>query len=624
MKLKNSLILLFLILATPLYVYAQLPALERVEPSFWWAGMENPQLQLIVHGKNIADREVKIDFPGVKLLGVQQVENPNYLFLDLEISPEARAGSFPILFSKNGKKQLTYTYELKERDNAAERITGVSNKDFIYLIMPDRFANGDQGNDIVEGMQEMTHNRDSMVLRHGGDIQGIIDKLDYLEELGVTTLWLNPVLENDQPTTSYHGYANTENYKIDPRFGTNELYRQLGDELQKRDMKLIKDLVHNHFGSQHWTILDMPFQDWVHAWPEFTRTTYKDQVLFDPYASEEEKKLMTHGWFDEHMPDMNHENEFVRNYITQSHIWWIEYAGLDGFRLDTYPYNNLEYMAEWAKAISKEYPQFTFFGETWVHGVPNQAYFTQGKTVNQEIDTKLPGVTDFQTYHAINEALNGDFGWTAGVNKLYSTLAADYMYQDPTRNVVFLDNHDLSRFYSVVEEDYNKFKSAIAWMLTTRGIPQLYYGTEILMKNYADPDGKVREDFKGGWPADQENKFIAEGRNEQENQTFNFVKKLANYRKNNEVLQTGKFMQYVPEDGMYVYFRYTPAKTVMVVMNTNEKEKQLLTTGRFRERMEGFSSAVDVISEKQLEKLDILSVPAKSTLVLELKSNPDQ
>lgn len=616
MKQKITLILSFLFITGA--AVAQIPALERVEPAFWWVGMKNPELQLIVHGKNISERSVSINYPGVRLTGVHKVENPNYLFVDLQISKNAAAGDFTLLFSKKEAKNLTYKYTLKSRDTSSGRIQGVTNKDFIYLIMPDRFANGDKRNDIIKGMKETSLNRDSMYYRHGGDIQGIINHLDYLKDLGVTTLWLNPVLENDQPKTSYHGYANTENYKIDPRFGSNDLYKKLIDECHAKGMKVIKDLVHNHLGSQHWTIKDMPSKDWVHQWPSYTKSSFRDQVLFDPYAAESEKKLMTDGWFDVHMPDMNQANPYVRKYFTQSHIWWIEYAGLDGFRLDTYAYNDPEFMAEWGKEIKAEYPRFTFFAETWVHGIPNQAFFTQGNTINRGFDTELPGVTDFQCLWAINEALNGKFGWDDGITKLYTTLASDFVYQDATRNVVFLDNHDLSRFYSVVGEDINKYKSGIAWLLTTRGIPQIYYGTEILMKNFSNPDGLVREDFKGGWAEDKINKFKAEGRTEKENDAFNFVRTLANYRKNNPVLQTGKLMQYVPENGIYVYFRYNDEKTVMVVMNSNDKEVGV-STARFSQRMATFHNAVNVISGESLSSLESIKVPAKSAVVLELK-----
>lgn len=596
---------------------AQPKALERIEPAFWWAGMKDPKLQLIVYGEKIAERDVQLAYPGVELAKIHRVENPNYLFIDLKVSPAAKVGTFDIQFTKKGLKGLNYKYQLKPR-NEGKKAQGVTNKDFIYLIMPDRFANGDKSNDIVKGMQEVALNRDSMYYRHGGDLQGIINKLDYLQDLGVTALWLNPVLENDQPKTSYHGYANTESYRIDRRYGSNELYKKLVDELHKREMKMIKDIVHNHFGSEHWTVKDLPMKDWIHQWPTYTKTNYKDQVLFDPYASEADKKLMTDGWFDKHMPDINHSNPFVRNYITQSHIWWIEYAGLDGFRLDTYAYNDLNYMAEWGKTIKTEYPNFTFFGETWVHGIPNQVYFTQGKTVNQSLDTELQAVTDFQALWGINEALNGKFGWNDGVNKLYTTIASDYVYEDPTRNVVFLDNHDLSRFYSVIGEDFNKFKSGVAWLLTTRGIPQLYYGTEILMKNFSNPDGLVREDFKGGWAEDKQNKFIPAGRTEKENEAFQYVKTLANYRKSNPVLQTGKLMQYVPENGIYVYFRYNQEKTVMVIMNTNEKSENV-TTERFTERMQGFTGGVDVATGKSVPTLKAFEIPAKTTLILELR-----
>jgi len=615
MKLKN--LMLAVLFLTAFHVSAQIPALERVEPSFWWAGMKNPSLQLIIHGNKINERTVKLNYPGVTLVQVHKVENPNYVFVDLKIDASATAGTFQLEFLKKGAKALKYPYELKARDKSPGRVQGVTNKDFIYLIMPDRFANGDTRNDVIKGMKETALNRDSMYYRHGGDIQGIINRLDYLQDLGVTALWLNPVLENDQPKTSYHGYANTENYKIDRRFGTNELYKKLVDECHKRGMKVVKDLVHNHIGSEHWTIKDLPMKNWVHQWPSYTKTSYREQVLMDPYASSADKKQMSDGWFDFHMPDVDQSNPFVRNYITQSHIWWVEYSGLDGFRLDTYAYNNLEYMAEWGEQLKEEYPSLTFFGETWVHGIPNQAFFTEGNTLNQGFDTQLQAVTDFQALWGINEALNGKFGWTDGVVRLYNVFSNDFIYKDPTRNVVFLDNHDLSRFYSVVGEDFNKFKSGIAWLLTTRGIPQLYYGTEILMKNFSNPDGLVRMDFKGGWKGDSTDKFSAEGRSTQENEAFNYVKRLANYRKNNEVLQTGKMMQFVPENGTYVYFRYNADKTVMVIMNSNEQE-QNLATDRFVERLKGFQKATNVISNEVVSDPKTIKVPAKSTVVLEL------
>ena len=582
---------------------------------FWFAGMQDSNLQLMIHGKNVALNSINLKYKGVKLVKVNRVENPNYLFVDLEISKSAKPGVFPINLSYEGKTQV-YNYELRARDQSANQFQGVTNKDFIYLIMPDRFANGDKTNDVIAGMNETALNRDSMYYRHGGDLEGIINRLDYLKDLGVTTIWLNPVLENNEFKTSYHGYANTENYKIDPRFGTNELYKKLVSECHKRGLKMIKDLVHNHIGSQHFTMLDMPMKNWVHQWSNYTKTSYREQVHMDPYASKTDKDLMLNGWFDKHMPDLNHDNPYVKNYITQSHIWWIEYSGLDGFRLDTYAYNDLNFMAEWAKKIKNQYPNFTFFGETWVHGVPNQAYFTQGNKINQQFDTHLQGVTDFQALWGINEALNGKFGWMDGVVKLYNTFANDFVYEDPTRNVVFLDNHDLSRFYSVVGEDFDKFKSGISWLLTTRGIPQFYYGTEILMKNFSNPDGLVRSDFPGGWDSDKTNKFNAEGRTAKENEAFNHVRTLANYRKNNPVLQTGKMMQFVPEEGVYVYFRYDDQKTVMVIMNSETNEKSI-NINRFNEIIKANKFGKNILNQNIL-KLDEIKISPKTTLVLEL------
>ena len=594
---------------------AQVPALERVEPMFWWAGMKNPRLQLVVHGNNISQRSVQLNYAGVRLSRINKVENPNYLFLDLDISPSAKPGKFPIRFT--GKDEpVTYTYELRLRDKSPRRIQGVSSKDLIYLLMPDRFANGDTSNDVVSGMKETGINRDSMFYRHGGDLQGLIDHLPYLKELGITTIWCTPEIENDQPSASYHGYAVTDHYKIDPRYGTNELFKEYVDKCHSTGLKVIKDVVHNHMGNQHWLMKDPPMKDWVHQWPDFTKTTYKDQAVMDPYAAAADKKVMLDGWFDYHMPDLNQNNPYVQNYLTQNHIWWVEYAGIDGLRLDTYPYNELNYMADWSRKLKAEFPTLGIFGETLVNSVVNQAFFTQGKTITQTVDTHLPGITDAQVKDAIYEALNGKFDWTTGVNRIYSILANDFVYQDPARNVTFLDNHDMSRFYSVVGEDFDKFKSGLAMLFTTRGIPQIYYGTEILMKNFSNPDGLVREDFKGGWKEDKTNKFLSTGRTAKENEAFNYVKKLANYRKNNPVLQTGKLMQYVPENGVYVYFRYNAEKTVMVIVNGNDKPATI-KTDRFKERMNGFSKATDVISGAPVNVANI-NLPARTTLVLEL------
>ncbi|UCJ09665.1 glycoside hydrolase family 13 protein [Chitinophaga pendula] len=613
---KRLVITLLAICLTGGAVFAQIAPLDRIEPACWWVGMKHRNLQLIVHGQRIADRTVSLEYPGVTLTEIHKVENPNYLFLDLHIAPEAQAGNFNIRFTRKGSKDISYSYELKKRNE--QQPQGVTSQDLLYLIMPDRFANGDPKNDVVKGMQETALNRDSMYYRHGGDIQGIIDHLDYLQDLGVTALWLNPVLENDQPSASYHGYANTEHYKIDRRYGTNELYRQLASELHKRGMKLIKDLVHNHIGSQHWTMKDLPSKDWVHQWPVYTKSNFREQTQFDPYAAKADKQLMTDGWFDKHMPDINQANSYVRNYFTQSHIWWIEYTGLDGFRLDTYSYNDAGYMQEWGKVMKEEYPTLSFFGETFVKGMPNQVFFTEGNTIHRGFDSELPGVTDFQLLWAITDALTQKPGWDEGVARLYNTLASDFMYKDPMQQVIFLDNHDLSRFFSVVGEDMRKYKSAMAWLLTTRGIPQLYYGAEILMKNFCNPDGLVRSDFPGGWPGDRVNKFTAGGRTAPENEIFDYVKKLANYRKQHAVLQTGKTMQYVPENGVYVYFRYNEEETVMVIMNGSDKDATV-ETKRFAERLNGVSTGEEINTGTNIDLRNNIQVSAYTTHVISIK-----
>jgi len=615
---KKLLVVLFFFLVNTM---AQAQKLERIEPMFWWVGMHNPKLQLLVHGEQISALTVQVNYPGVKLIKVHQVENPNYLFLDLEIAADAKAGKFPISFLQQGKKKLQYQYELKNKDQSASRIQGVSNKDLIYLLMPDRFANGDTKNDVVKGLQETKLNRDSMYYRHGGDIQGVINHLDYLKELGVTAIWMTPEIENDMPLASYHGYAATDHYKIDARYGSNSLFKSYVDQVHAKGLKVVKDIVHNHIGTGHYLFKDMPMKDWVNQWPQYTQTSYRDQPVMDIYTSTADKKRMLDGWFVPSMPDLNQRNPFVQNYLTQNHIWWVEYAGIDGLRLDTYPYSDPVYMADWAQKIKAEFPTLGIFGETLVNSVASQAFFTGGNTVNGGFDTHLPGITDAVIKDAIYEALNGKSGWTDGIFRLYATLAQDFLYKDASKNVIFMDNHDMSRFYSMVNEDFNKYKAGLTLLLTIRGIPQVYYGTEILMKNYSNPDGLVRSDFPGGWKGDKSNKFTAAGRTALENEAHTYFSKLANFRKTSDALQTGKMMQYVPEDGIYVYFRYSdasqPAKSVMVVVNTENKEKQLNTT-RFSERVGNAVTADNVITGEKLNQIRTIVVPAKGTLVLEI------
>jgi len=579
--------------------------------------MQNPVVQLIVYGPGIGESTVALKQEGVRILASKAGDNVNYLFVDLEIDPQAKPGNYTLKFTKNGKEIAQYAYPILARDPNLIKAQGVTSADFIYLLMPDRFANGNKNNDVVKGMRETDLNRDSMYYRHGGDLEGVISKLDYLHDLGITALWMTPVVTNDMPKASYHGYANTENYHIDPRFGTNADYRRLGQELHRRQMKLIHDVVPNHVGLYHWTVIEKPFSDWLHEWPSFTQTSYKDQTVFDPYAADADRQKMQNGWFVASMPDLNQNNPYMANYIIQSHIWWIEYAGVDGFRIDTYPYNDLKFMAEWTDRIVAEYPKFTFFGETWVHTVPNQAYFLGAQKVGQTVDTKLMAVTDFQLLYGIESALNQKPEWTEGVNKLYNTLASDYQYPHPEQHVIFLDNHDKDRFFSVVGEHLEKYKSAMSWLLTTRGIPQIYYGAEILMKNFSNPDGLLRDDFKGGFPGDPINKFVEAGRLPEEQEIFRHIQKLAQYRKHNVVLQTGKVMQYVPEDGVYVYFRYTDDKTVMVLLNGNEESKEV-SLSRFEQRLQGMKGLINIINDEKIDAPQTVKLEAKACQVFEI------
>ncbi|AFD07364.1 glycoside hydrolase family 13 protein [Solitalea canadensis] len=609
-------LLLCLLAGVTMNAYAQTAPLKRVEPAFWWSGMKNSKLQVLLYGDNIASATVTAKYPGLTLKKVSKVENPNYLFVDFETAA-AKPGKFDIILSFPGGAKTTYAYELKQRANDGKKAQGVTSKDLIYLLMPDRFANGDVSNDKVNGMRDMSLSRDSLYTRHGGDLQGVINNLDYLKDLGITAIWMTPEVENDQKSASYHGYAATDFYKIDPRYGTNELYKSYVEKCHEKGLKVIKDVVPNHCGSEAWFMHDLPMKSWVHEWPKFTQTTYKDQPAMDPYRNDMDWKLQVDGWFVPTMPDMNESNPFVANYLTQNYIWWIEYTGLDGFRIDTFPYNDLQFMANWMEAVRAEYPKFSIFGEALVNSVVSQAFYTEGATVNQKVDTKLKGVTDVALKNAIYETLNGSFGWTNGVNRLYDVLSQDFIYKNPENNVIFMDNHDMSRYFSMVGQNFDKYKSGLAILFTTRGVPQVYYGTEILMKNFSNPDGWVREDFQGGWPGDKQNKFTAAGRTAFENEAFTFFKTLANYRKTSDALQNGKLMQYVPENGIYVYFRYTNSQTVMVIVNTNDTP-QTLNTKRFTDRINSFSTAKDVVSGNQHNKIEEIKLPATSTLVLEL------
>ncbi|MBD0368122.1 MAG: cyclomaltodextrinase N-terminal domain-containing protein, partial [Flavisolibacter sp.] len=549
-------------------------------PTHWWTGMKTTKLQLMVHAPNVAENNFSLSYPGVRLLKTNKVENKNYVFLDLDVAASAKPGIIKINASNPSEKsELPFELKQRRRGNGSQYAQGVTAKDFIYLLMPDRFANGDPSNDAFPDMLDTKSDRNDPFLRHGGDIQGIINHLDYLKSLGVTALWLTPVVENDTRQTkegntmrsSYHGYHFTDQYKIDRRFGGNEEYKRLSDELHQRGMKLIQDAVYNHISQDHFTYTDMPMKDWVNQWPTYQVTSYKDQPLVDPYASQSDKKITINGWFTEFLPDLNQRNPYVSNYLTQYAIWATEEFGLDGWRVDTYFYSDSVFLNRVNAELYREFPSLTVFGETTVNSVTNGAFFSQNNFINIPFKHNTQGITDFPLFNAMQDGLNQNFGWTEGVSRVYNTLAQDIAYKEPTRNCIFLDNHDQDRIYSVIKEDFDKFKMGINWLLTLRGIPQLYYGTEILMKNFKDPtDAEVRRDFPGGWKEDAVNRFTQAGRTQQEQQAWQYISKLANFRKASPAITNGRLMQYLPENGLYTYFRYHPSQTVMVISHTGK------------------------------------------------------
>ncbi|HEY3404242.1 MAG TPA: glycoside hydrolase family 13 protein [Ohtaekwangia sp.] len=609
----RSLSLLFFFLS--IHSFAQTP---EIYPPNWWAGMKHSEIQLLVKSTDplLNQSEVTVEGDGVTISNVHRLENGKYLAIDIAISSTAKPGNVIWKFKSGKKKAIAVNWALKARSNS-RFAQGVTSSDFIYLLMPDRFSNGDPTNDRIKGMKDQSLDRDSIFHRHGGDLQGVINHLDYLQDMGVTTLWMTPVLENDMPHRTEHGYAITNHYKVDPRLGGSDAYKRLSQELHKRNMKLIQDAVYNHVGLYHFFVQEKPTHDWLHEWPTYTNTTYKDQPLFDPYRSKADQTRISDGWFTRMMPDLNHSNPFVARFLIQHAIWSVEEFEVDGWRIDTYIYNDLEFMNRCNQALIDEYPNITMFGETWVHGVASQAYFTRN-TLDVPFKSNLTGVTDFQTnMYGITSAVNEPFGWTNGVNKLYQTLANDFVYEDAMKNVNFLDNHDVSRFFSVVGEDADKQKIGLAWLLTVRGIPQMYYGTEILMKGFTNPDGWVRLDFAGGWPTDKTNKFTAAGRTEKENEVFDWVKSIASFRKNSSAIKTGKMMQFVPEDGVYVYFRYDDSQTIMCIMNTNTKPMEI-DAKRFAERTSGFTTGKEIATEKNISLSDKITIREKYLMVLEL------
>lgn len=607
-------LLLLCFSASALFAQKNQALIPRVDPPNWWVNMNYNRVELLFHGENIQQWELSLEAEGTRITGITPMQNKNYLIAEIEISPEQQPEDIRFIFSQK-KKKSEVLFPILERGESYPR--GIDANDLMYLIFPDRFANGDPSNDALPGMLQSSADRNDGYARHGGDIQGIIDHLDYLDELGIKSLWINPLVENNQPSESYHGYAVTDNYKIDPRFGSNELYRELNRKCHQRGIQVVADIVYNHWGSEHYLYKEMPDSNWFHLYPTYTKTTYRAEVLLDPYASQYDKHLMSNGWFDRHMPDLNQYDEHLTRYLIQNSLWWIEYAGIDAFRIDTYAYPAQKFMKYLSEAIYTEYPDFTMFGETWVQGSPVQAFFSGGSELNPFLASSHHSVTDFQLYYAITKGFTEPFGWEEGFRRIQMTLSHDILYSNPNELVTFLDNHDLSRFYSMVGEDFALYKMGIAMLYTLRGIPCIYYGTEILMKNYCDPDTKVREDFPGGWKGDAQNKFTAAGRSAQENEAFNYLKTLGQWRKANPWLGKSKLTQFVPENNTYVYFRHDEGHTLMCVYNGNDEEVKL-PLARFAECIQNKPSGLDIIQRQRMTIGEEMLLPAKSVQLIQL------
>jgi neopullulanase len=624
---KRKVFILFAVFLFHDTVFSQ----EHIHPTNWWVGMKDPKLQILVHRERVASEKISLlPYTGVKMVKQSKTENPNYIFIDLIIDKSAKPGQLKFridnLQSPEAVQYKTFNYELKarNRENGKTRVQGITSKDFLYLMLPDRFANGDPSNDVIEGYRDQTSDRSNKFSRHGGDFKGIQDKLDYFNELGVTALWLTPVIENNvtlmkewgNSVAGYHGYWFTDHYEIDKRLGGNDGYLEFVNAAHKKGIKVVQDGIYNHINKEHWFFLDPPSKDWINNWPKYTEPNHREETLFDPYASNYDKKVMLDGWFTDHLPDLNQRNPFLATYLIQHAIWTTEYFGIDGWRVDTYKYCDEPFLNAMNTALEREFPSITIFGEAWVNSVIGNAYFTRNN-LNIPFKHNANSVIDFQTCFAMHSGMSFNQGWTDGVRKLYMTLAQDIAYRDPMRNCIFLDNHDMDRIFSVVGEDWDKLKMGLTWLLTLRGIPQLYYGTEVLMKNMkTNTDATVREDFPGGWKQDSVSRFTASGRNELQNTAFSFVSRLANYRKKSSALTSGKTMQYVPKNGVYIYFRYDKNQSVMVIANSGDKPVKPDWT-IYQERTGGFTKIKNVISN-ETRSLNDFEIQPKESFVFEL------
>ena len=615
----NYFILLFFI---GLQINAQ--KIERVEPPNWWVGMKHTQLELLIYGKDIAELTPSIEDVNCTFANSVKTENENYLFLTVDIS-KAEVGTFSINFSKNGKIKTTYEYELKKRKANSENREGFNSSDVIYLITPDRFANADKSNDVVKKLNEQGIDRKDDYARHGGDIAGITEHLDYIEEMGFTAIWSTPVLTNDMYESSYHGYAVTDLYQPDPRFGTLDEYIELASKSKEKGLKFVMDQVANHIGLEHWWMKDLPTKNWVNFQKEFEAgelviTNHRRTSNQDSYASKADSKLMNDGWFVSTMPDLNQKNPQMANYLIQNSIWWVETLDLGGIRQDTYPYPDKEFMSKWAGAIMNEYPNFSIVGEEWSLNPLLVGYWQKGANNKDGYESNLTSTMDFPMQRAIVDALNEDEEWDKGFVKMYEGLANDFHYANPSDIMIFPDNHDMSRIYTQLNENVKNTKMALGYMLALPRITQIYYGTEILMNDTAKPGdhGLIRTDFPGGWKGDKVNAFTGKGLSKNQKSMQSFVKKVLNYRKNSEAIHSGKTVHFAPKDGVYVLFRVSDDEVVTVILNKNEKPIKL-DLQRFEEVGLKNKKVKNIISDKEFTWKESMKIDSKGIILLTTK-----
>ena len=603
----------FIFLIINLNAFGQ--TIEHFEPASWWVGMKNPKLQVLIHGKDISTFSVNISYPGVKLSKVNKTENPNYIFVDLIIATNTKAGKVPFRFVK-GNVKTEYFLDLKNRKpNSAVR-EGYNQKDVIYLLTPDRFANGDPSNDNIVGYPDGL-NRAKDYGRHGGDIAGIRKNLNYISDMGFTTIWPMPLEENKMEEASYHGYAITDFYKIDPRYGSNEDFINLVKESKQKGLKIIRDVVLNHCGLNHWWMKDLPSKDWINNEGKFTPTNHQREVMHDPYASKYDMDKMTQGWFVSAMPDMNQRNPFMANYLIQNTIWWIENADLDGLRIDTYPYSDKNFLSVWSKAVMNEYPKFNMVGEEWSTRQAVTAYWQMGQNNKDGYKSYLPTLMDFPLNNALIEGLKeNDKEWGKGMLKVYQCLSDDYLYANPNNLITFTDNHDMNRIFTQLDEDKELLKMGLAIIFTMRGIPQFFYGTELAMTSPKERnDGLIRADMPGGWDGDKTDVFKNQNLSPLQSEMRAYVKKILNWRKTATAIHNGKLVHYSPEDGIYTYFRFNEKEKYWIILNKNE-ESTSVNPQKYKEHLHEKAKFYDVLENKFFERQ--ISIPGKGFRILKV------